>query len=84
MARCRMTRATPGSLEFTNSRNAVHSGQYPVVWCPKYRRQVLARGVEKRLKKILKEVAPERQVGAVVEFSAARTKLSQFDHTTGT
>ena len=53
--------AMPASLEYRSSRNIVFSCKYHVVWCPKYGRQVLVRGVEKRLKKILQEVAAERQ-----------------------
>jgi REP-associated tyrosine transposase len=55
----------PGSVEYKSSRNVVYSCKYHVVWCPKYRRQVLVRGVEKRLKKILKEVASERQAEVI-------------------
>jgi len=34
--------------------------KYHVVWCPKYRRDVLVRGVDVRLKQIVCEVARER------------------------
>ena len=61
----------PGSVEYSSSRNVVYSCKYHVVWCPKYRRQVLVRGVEKRLKKILKEVASERQA-EVIELEVMR------------
>ena len=46
-------------IEYKSSRNVVYSCKYHIVWCPKYRRQVLVHGVEKRLKKILEEVAAE-------------------------
>lgn len=39
--------------------NVVYSCTYHVVWCPKYRRKVLAEGVDDRLKAILREVADE-------------------------
>jgi putative transposase len=39
----------------------VFSCKYHVVWCPKYRRPVLVRGVDVRLKKIIREVVSERR-----------------------
>lgn len=39
----------------------VYSCKYHVVWCPKYRRQVLFNGVDVRLKEVLREVAAETQ-----------------------
>jgi REP-associated tyrosine transposase len=41
------------------NRNIVFSCKYHVVFCPKYRRQVLVNGVERRLKQIIAEVAEE-------------------------
>jgi putative transposase len=38
---------------------------YHVVWCPKYRRKVLVKGVDVRLKAIIREVCQERN--AIVE-----------------
>ncbi|HTP25638.1 MAG TPA: transposase, partial [Anaeromyxobacteraceae bacterium] len=38
-------------VEYKSSRNIVLSCEYHVVWCPKYRRQVLVHGVEKRPKR---------------------------------
>ena len=38
----------------------VYSCKYHVVWCPKYRRGVLVGDVEKRLQRILRETAAER------------------------
>ena len=35
------------------------------MWCPKYRRQVLVDGVDKRLKEIIREVAEEHRVKVV-------------------
>ncbi|KAB2903720.1 MAG: IS200/IS605 family transposase, partial [Anaerolineae bacterium] len=40
-----------------SSNNIVYSCKYHVVWTPKYRRKVLVRGVEVRLKEIVHEVA---------------------------
>ena len=34
--------------------------KYRVVWCPKYRRQVLVKGVDIRLKAIIRDVCRER------------------------
>jgi putative transposase len=47
--------------ELENNRSIVHSCQYQVVWCPKYRRKVLIEGVETRLEKILREVVTEAE-----------------------
>jgi putative transposase len=47
--------------KYKSNKNVVYSCKYHVVWTPKYRRPVLVRGVDRRLKKILKHVAEERQ-----------------------
>lgn len=39
--------------------NVVYSCKYHVIWCPKYRRSVLIKGVEVRLKEIMQDVAKE-------------------------
>jgi len=44
-------------IPYKSNRNVVFSCKYHVVWCPKYRRRVLVRGVDSRLKEILNEVA---------------------------
>jgi len=36
-------------LGYKSNKNVVYSSKYHIVWCPKYRRKVLAGGVEKRL-----------------------------------
>lgn len=46
--------------KFKHNNNVVYSCHYHVVWCPKYRRPVLVKGVDQRLKAILREVATER------------------------
>lgn len=48
-------------VKYKSSSNVVYSCKYHVVWCPKYRRKVLANGVDERLKAILREVATERK-----------------------
>ena len=35
------------------NRNIVYSCKYHIVWCPKYRRKVLVKEVERRLKEII-------------------------------
>jgi len=46
---------------FKSNRNVVYSCKYHVVWCPKYRRRVLANGVDIRLKEIINKTAVELQ-----------------------
>ena len=48
-------------MRYKSNKKVVYSCKYHVVWTPKYRRQVLIQGVDRRLKKILREVAVERQ-----------------------
>ena len=43
-----------------SNNNVTFDCKYHVVWCPKYRRDVLVRGVDVRLKQIVCEVARER------------------------
>jgi len=45
-----------------SNRNVSFDCKYHVVWCPKYRRKVLADGVDRRLKKIVAEVCRQRDV----------------------
>jgi putative transposase len=46
--------------EVRSSNNVVYRCNYHVVWCPKYRRRVIAGDVEDRLKQIIREVCAER------------------------
>ena len=46
-------------IQYKKNNNIVYSCKYHVVWCPKYRRNVLVDGVDERLKSILLEVAME-------------------------
>jgi len=46
-------------MEYRSNRNIVFSCKYHVVFCPKYRRQVLVNGVDKRLKQIIAQVVEE-------------------------
>jgi putative transposase len=52
---------------FKSNSNIVYSCKYHVVWTPKYRRKVLVRGVDVRLKEIIHEVANELP-GEVLEL----------------
>lgn len=47
-------------ITYRANRNIVYSCKYHIVWCPKYRRKVLAGDVERRLKEIIKGVCKER------------------------
>jgi putative transposase len=44
---------------FKSNRHVLYSCKYHVVFCPKYRRKVLAGGVDKRLKEIIYQEANE-------------------------
>ena len=46
-------------MGYRSNRNIVFSCKYHVVFCGKYRRQVLVDGVDRRLKQIMAEVAKE-------------------------
>ncbi len=47
---------------YKSNNNVVYSCKYHVVWCPKYRRKVLANGVDVRLKELLTEYAANLSV----------------------
>ena len=44
-------------LGYKSNKNVVYSSKYHVVWCPKYRRKVLAGGVKKRLLELIHKAA---------------------------
>ena len=44
-------------MKFKSNNNIVYNCQYHVIWCVKYRREVLIDAVESRLKEILYQVA---------------------------
>ncbi len=50
-------------LGYKSNKNVVYSSKYRVVWCPKYRRKVLAGGVEKRLLELIHEAAAKYRAG---------------------
>ncbi len=47
-------------MNYKHNNNVAYSCKYHVVWCPKYRRDVIIGDVEKRLKKVVKEVCKLR------------------------
>lgn len=46
-------------VHYKSNRNVVYSCKYHVVWCPKYRRDVLKNGADVRLKEIIQQVCKE-------------------------
>ncbi|OLB29977.1 MAG: IS200/IS605 family transposase [Acidobacteria bacterium] len=52
-------------LGYKSNKNVVYSSKYRVVWCPKYRRKVLAGGVEKRLLELIHEAAAKYRAGVI-------------------
>jgi putative transposase len=46
-------------MSYESNCHGLYSSQYPVVFCPKYRRKVLPGRVDKRLKEILYQIANE-------------------------
>ncbi|WP_338258500.1 IS200/IS605 family transposase [Dictyobacter halimunensis] len=46
-------------LKYKSNRNVCYSCKYHVVWCPKYRRQVLVEPIESRLQEIMHQVCQE-------------------------
>lgn len=49
-------------MNYKSNNNVFYSCKYHVVWCPKYRRQVLVGAVEARLKELIKECCAEQNV----------------------
>ena len=52
-------------MGYKSNHNVVYSCKYHVVWCPKYRRRVLVRGVDERLKDIIHQVAQEHDAEVI-------------------
>lgn len=48
-----------------SNNNVVYRCAYHVVWCPKYRRPVIAGAVDERLKQIIREVCAERECNLI-------------------
>jgi len=49
------------NITYKTNNNICYSCKYHVVWCPKYRKEILKDNVEKRLKQIVKDVCDEKQ-----------------------
>ena len=49
-------------MKYKSNNNVVYSCKYHVVWCPKYRRKVLANGVDVRLKELIDEICRESRI----------------------
>ena len=49
-------------MEYKSNNNVIYSCKYHVVWCPKYRRKVLVRDVEWRLKELIIQICAARQI----------------------
>ena len=49
------------AIAYKSNRNVYYLCKYHVVWCPKYRREVLIEGIAERLKQIISEVCQEHQ-----------------------
>ena len=49
-------------MKYKSNNNVVYSCKYHVVWCPKYRRKVLANGVDSRLKELIIQICQEIKV----------------------
>jgi putative transposase len=54
-------------VNYKSNNNVVFSCKYHVVWCPKYRRDVLVNGADDRLKEIIHQVCSETR-SAVLEM----------------
>lgn len=59
------------SVPYKSNRNVIYFCKYHVVWCPKYRRPVLAGGVDVRLREILHGAAEELQA-EIIELEVMR------------
>ena len=53
------------SIEYKSNNNVVYSCKYHVIWCPKYRRSVLADGIDTRLEEIIHAVCNELTVEVI-------------------
>lgn len=51
--------ATMLAVGYHSTNKAVYSAKYHIIWCPKYRRRVLAGRVETRLKTLVGEIATD-------------------------
>lgn len=47
------------SVSYKTNKSVIYSCKYHIIWCPKYRKPVLASGVDIRLKDIIRQVCTE-------------------------
>lgn len=52
-------------MKYKSNNNVTYSCKYHVVWCPKYRRNVLKDGIDLRLKELVYETAAEIHVDII-------------------
>lgn len=52
-------------MKYKNNRNVVYSCKYHVVWCTKYRRDLLKDGADMKLKGLIKEVSKELNLDVI-------------------
>jgi putative transposase len=52
-------------VDYKSNNNVVYSCKYHVVWCPKYRRSVLVKPVDARLKALIRETVAARRCEVV-------------------
>jgi len=51
--------------DYKSHNNVVYSSKYHVVWCPKYRRNVLVDAIAKRLEQIVRKLCKEMRVEVI-------------------
>ena len=51
--------------DYKSNNNVVYSSKYHVVWCPKYRRNVLVDAIAKRLEQIVRKLCKEMRVEVI-------------------
>ena len=50
-------------MPYQSNRNVVYSSKYHVVWCPKYRRQILLPPIDETLKQVIRKVCDRTRSG---------------------
>ena len=73
-----LVKTTPGDSLFVRhwfSGNVVYSSKSHVVWCPKYRRKVLAGSVEKRLRELIHKAAARYRAEVTLEIMPDQVHL---------
>ena len=63
--------------DLTYGRGYVYSLQYHIVWCTKYRKQILRNGVDTELKEMLQQLAAEYQF-RIMAMEACRIMCTSF------